>query len=58
MFENDREPPAPEQENPQLGTSEPAADAASEANENDTVTEASEGSFPASDAPPWTSSAT
>ena len=58
MREIDHEPSKGHDEPPtepaeKLGVPEPDA-----ATQNDAVTEASEESFPASDAPPWTSSAT
>ena len=52
-------PPAPDAGQPVSGREgERAIPASPNAEASDEVTEASEGSFPASDAPPWTSSAT
>lgn len=54
----DQQPPASPNGPPRPSEEAPDAPATVVPEEVDAVTEASEESFPASDAPPWTSSAT
>lgn len=58
MRETDHEPPTTDTGEPQAGHEENDSPTTFDAHADEGVTEASEDSFPASDAPPWNSSVT